>query len=512
MKKTLLTFSLALALPAGLIFAQTQPPRPAATPPGAAAAAAKSDDCGCDAKTPQPDIYGTVNGIKISAKDIDDLIADQIKQMQTAVVDARKRQVDVLINTKLITAEAKKRGMTAEKFLQQEVLAKVKEPTEAEAQAFYEQNKSKIQGRYEEVRGELLTFLMTQRQDLEMRKVTERLRAANQVKTLVTPAAVTPPEREADRERLFATVNGEKITSGDVEDALRPLIFEVQEKIYEMRKTQLDIKMNDILLEQEAQKRKITSKSLLEAEISGKVKKPTEAEAKKFYDENIEKIPGTFAESKEQILKYLSQQEAQKAEDQFVGILRKGATVEVNLKEPEAPFYNIAVDDQPMKGGAAATVTIVEFTDFECPACSRSQPVIDEVVKEYGDRVRLVIRDYPLYTLHPNAMKAAEAAEAAREQGKYWEYTDLLFKNQQALAPTDLVEYARRLGLDLAKFQEAMNSGRLLPKVQRDMQDGDKIGVSSTPTLFINGRRLRDKSKESLKAAIEAAFKETAKR
>ena len=188
-------------------------------------------------------------------------------------------------------------------------------------------------------------------------------------------------------------------------------------------------------------------------------------------------------------------------------VLRKGATIEINLKEPDPPYYNIAIDDQPARGGATAAVTIVEFTDFQCPACSRTQPIIDEVVKEYGDRVKLVIRDYPLYTMHANALKAAEAAEAAREQGKYWEYTALLFKNQQALGPADLVEYARQVGMDLTKFQASLNSGKNLEKVQRDMQDGDKIGVSSTPTVFINGRRLKDKSKESMKAAIEAAFK-----
>lgn len=515
MKKTIVTISILLALLAVVVPAQTQTAKPAptaSTPATPAAKAANPDDCGCEAKTPQPGIYGTVNGIKISAKDIDDLIAAQIKQMQSAVIEARRREVDVQINSKLIDAEAKKRNMTPGAFMQQEVFSKVKEPTEAEVAAVYEQNKTKIQGNYEQVRADLFSYMISQRQELEMKKVTERLRAANQVKMLVTPAAITPPEKDADRERLFATVNGERITSGDVEDALQPLIYEVQEKTYEMRKAQLDMKINDILLEQEAHKRKITSKSLLESEITAKVTKPSEADARKFYDANIEKIPGTFAESKEQIMQLLSRQVQEKAESDFVATLRKGAVIEINLKEPEAPYYNISIDDQPVKGGATAAVTIVEFTDFECPACAVTQPIIDEVVKEYGDRVRLVVRDYPLYTNHPNAIKAAEAAEAAREQGKYWEYVDLLFKNQQALGTDNLIEYARQLGLDVAKFQQSLTSGKNLAKVQRDMADGDKIGVDSTPTLFINGRRVKDRSKESLKAAIEAALKNPARK
>jgi protein-disulfide isomerase len=335
--------------------------------------------------------------------------------------------------------------------------------------------------------------------------------AAALVKSLVPPAGATPPEKEADRERLFATVNGEKITSGDIEDSLRPLIFQVQEQIYELKKARLDMKINDILLGQEAQKQKITTQALLDAEVVSKAKKPTDAEAKKFYDDNTEKIPGTFAETKEKIMQYLMRQEQQKAEDAFASSLRKNAKVEINLREPEPPAYEIATDDQPMRGGAAATVTIVEFTDFECPACGRTQPILEEVVAEYGDKVKFVVRDFPL-DIHKYAMKAAEAAEAAREQGKFWEYAGLLFKNQEHLEIENLVQYASQLGLDAKKFQDALVSGKYADKVQRDLQDGYKLGVNSTPTVFINGRRVKDKSKESLRAVIDAALKEPAKK
>jgi len=119
--------------------------------------------------------------------------------------------------------------------------------------------------------------------------------------------------------------------------------------------------------------------------------------------------------------------------------------------------------------------------------------------------VKLVARSYPL-DQHKHAFKAAEAAEAAREQGKYWEYVAVLFKNQTALEIDKLKEYAGQLGLDRKKFDAALDSGKFADAVKRDLAEGDKIGVDSTPTVFINGKRALDKSREVLKSAIEAAL------
>jgi protein-disulfide isomerase len=127
-------------------------------------------------------------------------------------------------------------------------------------------------------------------------------------------------------------------------------------------------------------------------------------------------------------------------------------------------------------------------------------------VNEFGDRVRLVMRDFPL-SQHENARKAAEAAEAAREQGKYWEYAAVLFRNQSALGVDKLRQYATEVGLDRARFDAALDSGKFADKVQRDVIDGHKLGINGTPTLYINGKRVSDSSYESMKSAIEAALK-----
>ena len=175
------------------------------------------------------------------------------------------------------------------------------------------------------------------------------------------------------------------------------------------------------------------------------------------------------------------------------------------LAAPVPPTYKIATDDQPAKGNPNASVTLVEFTDFQCPSCAHVQPVLDRLVSEYGGRVRLVARDYPL-PQHAEAFKAAEAAEAAREQGKYWEYSAKLFGHQSALGVDNLKRYATELGLDRAKFDAALDGAKFTAQVRRDLLDGQKVGVNGTPSLFINGRRVSDRSYAGLKAAIEAAL------
>lgn len=476
---------------------------PVMADPKAAPAEKKEEDCGCEAKIPS-DTAAIVNGVKIMIKDVDEPIKDKIKELQNQVVEARKRQLTILINSRLLEAEAKKRGISSDRLLEMEVVSKVKEPTDAEAEAFYQQNRDKIQGEYKDVKASIFAYIRNQRQGEEAKGLADRLRTSMSVK--VMPENSTVPQTAAERARVMATVNGENITAGDVEDALQPIIFDSQEQVYTLRKQSLDAKLNDMLLDAEAKKRNMTPKAVYDAEVISKIKPPTEEEARKLYDDNKDKLTGTYEQLKPQIFEYLQGQQQQKTEADFAEQLRKAGAVQVILREPDPPVLAIATDDQPSKGSATASVTIIEFTDYQCPSCARSQPIIEDLVKEYGDKVRLVARDFPL-DQHTYAAKAAEAAEAAREQGKYWEYTAVLFKNQNALEVAKLKEYATQVGLDRAKFDQALDSGKFADKVQRDVREGDKLGVSSTPTIFINGKRLRDRTPEGLKAAVEAALK-----
>src|SRR6185436_12837149 len=449
---------------------------------GAPVAAQKAGDCGCEDK-PLPEILGTVNGVKITKQDLSAETQSRVEELQKQVVEARERELDLQIDSMLLESEAKKRGVTPSQIIKDEVMAKVQQPTEADAQAFYEKNKVKFQTEFKDEKNNILEYLRYQRQEEQAQKLSERLRAAAQVKIIAK--ATMPPSSDADRARVLAVVNNKQITMGDIENSLRPLIFNVQQQVYTLRKQDLELKVNDTLLAQEAQKRGVTTQALLDAEVSAKVPRVTDEQAQKFYDENKDRISGEFAQLKTQIIGYMQESKEDEATLAFADQLRKASRIEINLTAPESPVFSIATDDQPTKGAAKALVTIVAFSDFECPSCAQQHPVLDRIVTEFGDRVRLVMRDFPL-SQHANARKAAEAAEAAREQGKYWEYASVLFRNQSALGVEKLKQYATELGLDRARFDAALDSGKFADKVQRDMIDGHKLGINGTPTLYVN--------------------------
>jgi len=456
------------------------------------------------AQTELPEVLAVVNGVKITKQDLSSETQSRIAELQRSIVEARERELDLQIDSILLEAEAKKRGVTPSQVIKDEVIAKVQAPTEAEAQAFYDQNKAKLQvADFKTAKDDIIQFLRYQREQELAQKLSERFRTAAQVKVIAKPTA--PAVSDADRARVLAIVNSKQITMGDIENSLRPLIFNVQEQVYSLRKEDLELKINDTLLTQEAQKRQVTTRALLDTEVSAKVPQVTEAQAQAFYNENKERISGDFAQTKALIIQYMQEAKEREATLAFASQLRRASKVEINLTAPESPVFQISTDDQPTKGNPQARVTIIEFTDYQCPSCAQQHPVVERIMKEFGDRVRLVVRDFPL-SQHTEALKAAEAAEAAREQGKYWEYVAVLFRNQSALGVDKLKQYATELGLDRARFDSSLDSGKFADKVQRDVLEGRKLGVNGTPTLYVNGKRVSDRSYEALKATIESSL------
>jgi protein-disulfide isomerase len=520
MNKLLLILLITLVVYSASASAQTSPAAPvnkqatpATTPAspalsGAQPAVAREEDCACEAQ-PLPDVLATVNAVRITGKDISEQTAQRVAGLHKQVVEARRRELELQINSRLLNAEAKKRGTTAPKLLEAEVISKVKDPTDAEVQAFYDQNKSNIGAELKDVRSDIIAYLRNKKEGDESQKYAASLRAVAQVKVLMPNAA--PPTSAAERARVLATVNGEQITSGDIENSLRPLIFNVQEQVYALRRRDVDLKINDTLLEQEAQKRKVTTSALLDAEVTAKSKPVTEAEARSFYDQNKERVNGEYEALKAQLISYLQERQARDAQLAFAEQLRRAAVIQTFLTPPEPPVYDIATDDQPSQGSQSAPVTIVEFTDYQCPVCAAAQPSIERLMKEYEGKARLVVRDFPLEQ-HANAYQAALAAEAAREQGKYWEYVALLLRNQAKLETPALKEYASQLALDRQKFDAALDSGKFSDQVQRDVRDALRLGVNGTPTIYVNGRRVSENTYESLKAAIDAALKAPSKK
>ena len=239
-------------------------------------------------------------------------------------------------------------------------------------------------------------------------------------------------------------------------------------------------------------------------EISDKIHHPTEAEVAKFYAENKANITGDLDSVRNGLVNYLQNQDQQRLEKDLSTRLRKSADIKWLITEPPQPVQNISVDDDPARGDANAPVTIVEFTDFQCPACGAMHPVLEEVLKSYGNKVRFVVRDFPLVQ-HENAAKAAEAADAANAQGKFFEYTDILFNNQKALDVASLKKYASQIGLNRARFDAELDKGIYAAEIKHDIEDGEIYGVGSTPTIFINGVKLKTLSADDLRAAIDKA-------
>ena len=161
----------------------------------------------------------------------------------------------------------------------------------------------------------------------------------------------------------------------------------------------------------------------------------------------------------------------------------------------------LSVDGNPFKGDKNARVTLIEFTDYQCPFCARhSSQTAPQIEKDYiqTGKVRYVLRDFPIASIHPLAFKAHEAAHCAGEQGKYWEMHGRLFANQKAMSPKDLSDHAQGLSLDMPKFQQCLDSGKHASKIRNDLADGQKAGVQGTPSFFLG---LTEPNDANIKAA-----------
>ena len=294
----------------------------------------QTPNCGCEQK-PQLNVLAVVNGVKITQKDLSIDTLTQVSLAQETVITARAQELNRQINQMLLDAEAKRRGLTSSVLLVLEVKARVPEPTEAEARAFYEQNKRRIGRSFGSVKKDIIAQLQSERMNVRAIQYANALRAGAQITG--SNSLVTPPANEADLSRVFATVNGVNITSQDIEKSLLPLIFMVQQQVYEIRKRDMDIRINDLLLEQEAKRLGTTPKALIDLNVRTKVPIVNEEQAHKYYKEQKASFPDKFSEHKFQIMQLLQAQEERKWFEAYAEELRKAAAVQVYLTAPTQP-------------------------------------------------------------------------------------------------------------------------------------------------------------------------------
>jgi protein-disulfide isomerase len=308
-------------------------------------------------------------------------------------------------------------------------------------------------------------------------------------------------QKPESRESVVAVVDGKEITEQEVHERVRGELLKLETQIYEVRRNGVEDLISEYLVELAAKGSGRSPEQLMQQEVDAKVGEVTSKEVEDFYTANQARIRKPLDEVRGQIQQYLQQTKLNDTRRAYLKSLREKAQVQVFLKPPVA---DVTAEGAPFKGPQEAPITIVEFSDFQCGYCKRVLPVLSQVMEHYPEKVKLAFRDFPINSIHPHAEKASEAAHCASDQGKFWEYHDLLFEKQDAIPKANFTEYAQTLGLDLPSFQRCLETRKYKEKVARNYADGAKAGVSGTPAFFVNGRLLSGAQPlEAFKAMID---------
>ncbi len=307
------------------------------------------------------------------------------------------------------------------------------------------------------------------------------------------PACAAEQAEKAEGQQVLAVVDGQEITEAHVRQEAPEGFKQLEAQLaqcqanyekgqHEVLETSLRQVIESRVIEAEAKAKGLSKDDYLAAEA--KPAEVTDAEAEAFYEQNKARITRPKDEAlMGQIKQYLGAQRQQEAREALIARLEAAHEVTYKLEPRRVEVAAVG----PAKGPENAPVTVVEFSDFECPYCARLAPTMDQVVSTYGDKVRVVFRQFPL-NFHPHAQKAAEASLCANEQGKFWELHDAMFQNQQQIAVDNLKAKAAELGLDAEQFNSCVDNGKYAAQVATDLQQGSQAGVSGTPALFVNGR------------------------
>jgi protein-disulfide isomerase len=318
----------------------------------------------------------------------------------------------------------------------------------------------------------------------------------------VGPKAGSPAPKAPKTGQPLATIDGQPITESELAPLVEGQLRSVREQEYQVKKKALDNLIGQRILEAEAKKRGLTSDKLLEQEVDAKIPEPTDVEIGAVYDVQREQLNRSREESKSQISQAIKRARIQQARQEYSSHLREQAKIAVLL---DPPRVTVSFDATRVRGNPKAKVMIVEFSDFQCPFCRQVETTLKNVMGKYSDQVALAFRDFPLQSIHAQAQGAAEASHCALEQGKYWEYHDLLFSDQAGLEKSGLLAKAQKLQLDDKKFEACLSGGKYKTQVELDSQDGRRLGVTGTPGFFINGVFLNGAQPES---AFEAMIKD----
>jgi protein-disulfide isomerase len=416
-------------------------------------------------------VLGRANGFSFTVNDLfPTQLRDAFAQMNETIAKKRQESLEVWIGEMLIETEAKSKKILVNNLLNVEVYRKVLNPTEAQIKQLFEENKSQLGDvKIENIRERLVKYLRQENEQKAYLAFIDKLKAKYKPNYFVD--INSPKLKQTD---VLVSVNGTQILNLKYEEKVNPSLFDLRLTLFEQTKNSIVETAYTKFVIAEAASQNLATEDYLRREISDKMVDYSDSE-------------------RNRLRAFLQDKLFQKYKFEFL------------LKEPTAPVQKIDTSNAFTKGNVNAKVTVVMFTDFQCSACAATHPIVQEVLNEYGENIRFVVRNLPLVNIHANAYKAAQAGQAARSQGKFLEYIEILYKNQDKLDAVSLKKYASSMGLNVKQFELEMNSRKFEELIKKDIADGIFYGISSTPTIFVNGVKLRDLSTSGLKQAIVSA-------
>lgn len=290
-------------------------------------------------------------------------------------------------------------------------------------------------------------------------------------------------------DKVVARLDDWSITEAELDKMVQSKIHEAKMKLFQIRLEKLSGLLAERLLAKEAKLVGVSVDALLQKEVYDKVTPPSDDQVQKFIQANRKRLPNGGIGLEGDVKRFMTEGAKEDGRAMFVRMLSVKHKANVSMKPPKPPLYQVRGPNDVSKGNPNAKVTVVEFSDFECPYCRKAQATLKQVEEAYGDQVKMVFRHYPM-AFHKLAPKASEASMCAREQKKFWPYHDLLFEAGADLTPSGLKKSAEAMKLDMAAFNSCLDSDRYAERLEKDMAEGVRLGVSGTPTFFINGVKL----------------------
>ena len=311
-------------------------------------------------------------------------------------------------------------------------------------------------------------------------------------------AAESGSPLKSQENAVVAEVGGVRLTLGALEDQRANALFQAENNFFEAEKKVVTDLVDDYLLRQEAKKEGVTVQELLKKHVDDTIDKNISEDALKVYYEGLD-TKESYEAVRDKIIEHVHSKRLARVKDAYLQSLRDKNKITILVSSARA---QVNLSDTPVRGPAGAPVTIVEYADYECPYCQQVQPTLDKLEADYKGRIAFAYKDLPL-PMHPHAQKAAEAAQCAGVQNKYWEFHDLVMKTKQLEIP-ELKNTARQLNLDAKRFDACVDSGVRAEAVRATIDEAQKLGLQGTPSFFINGRYVSGNlSYEQLKQIVD---------